>query len=89
MLAGDTFRRWRRRVVVAREGAVVVGHREKAPGKVVVVPLAFKLQLPKQQQGHRRRWGKPVQILYSRIKENSEKIALQYLDEPVVGFDTE
>jgi hypothetical protein len=33
--------------------------------------------------------NKPVQILYSKTKEESEKIARQFLDEPVVGFDME
>jgi ribonuclease D len=33
--------------------------------------------------------NKPVQILYSKTKQDSEKIACQFLDEAVVGFDME
>jgi ribonuclease D len=33
--------------------------------------------------------NKPVQILYSKTKEDSERIACQFLNEPVIGFDME
>jgi ribonuclease D len=33
--------------------------------------------------------NKPVQILYSKTKADSETIAKQFLDEPIVGFDME
>ncbi|KAF1918704.1 hypothetical protein BDU57DRAFT_511421 [Ampelomyces quisqualis] len=73
-------------------------------------PLAYELQLPKQQTtlqnfgfnprnpvkkswwSHRLYRGpenKPVQILYSKTKDDSEKIVQQFLEEPVVGFDME
>ncbi|KAF2826821.1 hypothetical protein CC86DRAFT_369966 [Ophiobolus disseminans] len=41
------------------------------------------------QRLYRGPGDKPVQILYSKTKADSEKIAQQFLDEPVVGFDME
>lgn len=83
-----------------------------APADMARWPLAYKLQLPKQQSqpslqsfgfdsnraakkcwwGHRLYRGpqnQPVQILYSKTKDDSEKIARQFLNEAVVGFDME
>ncbi|KAF2024529.1 hypothetical protein EK21DRAFT_78483 [Setomelanomma holmii] len=92
------------------EGLDSTKHEDEPTGRW---PLAYKLQLPKQQQGQqslqtfgfnsslsaRKCWwshrlykgpnDKPVQILYSKTRQDSETIARQFLDEPVVGFDME
>lgn len=66
-------------------------------------PLTYRLKLPSQQIGYggapRKRWwshelyrgpeNKPVKILYSKDKAQSETIAQQFLNEPVLGFDME
>ncbi|KAI1425104.1 hypothetical protein F5Y12DRAFT_392454 [Xylaria sp. FL1777] len=61
-------------------------------------PLAFALKPPQGETTPRRWWrhyyyrgpqGQPVQVLYSRTKSQSETIARQFIDEPVLGFDME
>ena len=65
-------------------------------------PLSYQLKLPKPNPGQgapRVRWWShnlyfgpndtPVQVLYSKTKEDSEKLAKQFLDEPILGFDME
>jgi ribonuclease D len=70
---------------------------------IVQWPMSFKIESQGQQitpgASHSHRWwthklyrgpeDKPVQILYSKTKEQSETIAQQFLDEPVLGFDME
>ncbi|KAF2800368.1 hypothetical protein K505DRAFT_320477 [Melanomma pulvis-pyrius CBS 109.77] len=65
-------------------------------------PLSYRLQIPqcqnlgdpppKQWWSHRLYRGpenKAVEVLYSKTKEDSEALALKFLDEPMVGFDME
>ncbi|ORY68973.1 ribonuclease H-like domain-containing protein [Pseudomassariella vexata] len=64
-------------------------------------PLSYQLNLPKQTAGQtsRKPWfhhglyrgpqKRPVKILYSQTKEQSEAIARQFLEETVLGFDME
>jgi ribonuclease D len=63
-------------------------------------PLAYRLKIPQHQNGtsseiwwsHRLYRGpenREVKILYCKTKEESERIARKFLDEPLLGFDME
>ncbi|KAI3338184.1 hypothetical protein F4824DRAFT_87533 [Ustulina deusta] len=61
-------------------------------------PMTFALRPPQSDTPPRRWWrhsyyrdprGQSVQVLYSRTKSQSETIARQFVNEPVLGFDME
>ncbi|KAJ8121146.1 hypothetical protein ONZ43_g2329 [Nemania bipapillata] len=62
-------------------------------------PMTFTLKPPDPRSTIPRRWwnhnyysgpeGETIQVLYSKAKSSSEKIAKQFVDEPVLGFDME
>ncbi|KAJ8129832.1 hypothetical protein O1611_g3799 [Lasiodiplodia mahajangana] len=62
-------------------------------------PMTFALQPPPTDTAPPRRWwdhkyyrgpgGEPVKVLYSKTKWQSESIARQFVNEPILGFDME